>query len=318
VSGREDQKARRLVNLTLALLDARRPMTVAEIASGVPGYGEADPSSAAFRRSFERDKEDLRRIGIDLEVSGSANDEVGYRIVGSQAQLPPIELDADETAALALAAHSWSLASMATLAERALVKVEASAGTTATPRLLVQPRLDGEGPALGDLLRAVTTRQEVRFSYVTAQGDRADRRLQPWGVVSWRRRWYVTGFDLEREAQRTFRISRVGDQAVDLVGGPAAFEAPADIDLRAQLEALTQEADEVVGTVAVRAGAGWGIRVAGVHLGVDDQGRDLFEVKCRDLWTRAGWVRSFAGDVVPVAPPALVDEVRAGWQRVAR
>jgi len=317
---RDDLKARRLVNLTLALLDARRPMTVAQIAAGVPGYDAADPSSAAFRRSFERDKEDLRGLGIELEVTGSANDEVGYRIVGSTAQLPPIELTAEEASSLALAASSWSLASMASLAERALVKVEAGSGTHsqgATPRLALQPRLDGEGPDLAELLRGVTARREVTFGYVTGEGERSERHLQPWGVVSWRRRWYLTGHDLHRDAQRTFRLSRISPGTLVVLDRPGAFEVPPGVDLRAQLDALSPVRGEVTATVAVRPGSGFGVREQGTAAGTTEGGDDLYEIRGSDLWSLAGWVRSFAGDVVPVDPPQLVELVRAGWERLA-
>ena len=51
--------------------------------------------------------------------------------------------------------------------------------------------------------------------------------MQPWGLTSWRGRWYLTGFDLDRGAERVFRLGRVVG-AVTTVGKPGAYAVPAD------------------------------------------------------------------------------------------
>ena len=58
-------KLERLLNLTAALLDIPRPLTVEDIREAIPGYPDNEPS---FRRSFERDKDDLREMGVPIEV----------------------------------------------------------------------------------------------------------------------------------------------------------------------------------------------------------------------------------------------------------
>ena len=74
------RKSERLVNLTIALLATSRWLTKSEIYRSIDGYsGEVE----AKERMFERDKEELRNLGIEIEV-GSFDplfeDEVGYRI----------------------------------------------------------------------------------------------------------------------------------------------------------------------------------------------------------------------------------------------
>ena len=82
-------------------------------------------------------------------------------------------------------------------------------------------------PAFGPLQAAARERREVRFDYRTPEDDaaRAAADLQPWGVVSWRGRWYVVGHDLDRDATRCFRLSRIVG-AVTPVGEPGAFARP--------------------------------------------------------------------------------------------
>jgi len=74
------RKIERLVNLTIALLATKRFLTKSEIFRTVEGY-EGTPETK--ERMFERDKDDLRALGIEISV-GSFDpvfqDEAGYRI----------------------------------------------------------------------------------------------------------------------------------------------------------------------------------------------------------------------------------------------
>src|SRR3954462_8174548 len=118
------RKLARLLNLTLCLMATSRSLTVREIAELVEGYepGESPESEVAFRRMFERDKEELRELGVPLEagIPRSYEDEIGYRIPKRDYALPDLHLDADEAAALGLAARLWSSASLATPSATAL------------------------------------------------------------------------------------------------------------------------------------------------------------------------------------------------------
>ncbi|HWG94267.1 MAG TPA: WYL domain-containing protein, partial [Mycobacteriales bacterium] len=95
------RKTERLLNLVICLLATRRYLTVQQIRAAVPGYESG--SEEAFRRMFERDKEELRELGIPLETgshSSAHDDEVGYRIARRDYELPEISLEPDEAAAL--------------------------------------------------------------------------------------------------------------------------------------------------------------------------------------------------------------------------
>src|SRR5690348_18381951 len=102
------RRAERLVNLVICLLSTRQFLSAERIRDAVPGYESADGSKAtdeAFKRMFERDKAELRDLGIPLETGRNSHfdSEDGYRIRRGDYELPPIEFDADEAAAVGLA-----------------------------------------------------------------------------------------------------------------------------------------------------------------------------------------------------------------------
>jgi proteasome accessory factor B len=213
---------------------------------------------------FERDKEELRSLGIPIEVGfvdRAFEDEPGYRIERSAFELPDIDLTPEEAAVIGLAARVWQHAGLAAATSDALVKLKAAGVTVDRAALnVVQPQLTAEEPAFEPLWDATRTRTPVRFAYRTSSAATATtRHLQPWGVVSSRGRWYVVGLDTDRGGPRVFRLSRVqGDVAPD---GPAgSFEVPAGTDLRAVARELAPPAADRTAELLVRQGAGQGLR----------------------------------------------------------
>src|SRR3954468_5057054 len=104
------RKTERLLNLVVCLLATRRYLTAEQIRQAVPGYPDG---SEAFKRMFERDKEELRELGIPLETGSEGDEETGYRIQRQAYELPEIQLTPDEAAVLGLAARVWQRASRA-------------------------------------------------------------------------------------------------------------------------------------------------------------------------------------------------------------
>src|SRR5688572_7789257 len=101
----------------MCLMATSRFLTVSQIGEMVEGYepGESEDSQEAFRRMFERDKQNLRELGIPVETGTDSafSDELGYRIRRGDYALAEISLDPDEFAALALAASLWSSETLA-------------------------------------------------------------------------------------------------------------------------------------------------------------------------------------------------------------
>src|SRR5919202_4602996 len=114
-------KTERLLNRVICLLSTRRPLTKAQIRQAVPQYAE-NTSTDAFERMFERDKDELRDIGIPLVTAFEDplfEDEVGYRVDREAYALPEVSFEPDELAVLGLASRVWQQASLAGPAPRA-------------------------------------------------------------------------------------------------------------------------------------------------------------------------------------------------------
>src|SRR5256884_6706130 len=192
-------RTERLVNLVICLLSTRRFLTAGQIAATVPGY-EHDPEDPkdheAFQRKFERDKAELRDLGVPLETGTASifDSEPGYRIARREYALPEVHLEPDEAAAVGIAARLWQHAGLAAAASSGLAKLRA-AGIDVDPHatLGVEPVVTVDA-AFEPLTAAVRDRCAVTFDYRTVEDDAAaTRRLQPWGVVCWRGPWDVVG-----------------------------------------------------------------------------------------------------------------------------
>lgn len=302
------RKTERLLNLVICLLATRRYLTLDRIRDAVPGYPESDE---AFKRMFERDKEELRELGVPLETGSDSvwDDEPGYRIRRAAYELPPIALEPDEAAVLALAARVWERASLAEAASGALLKLRAGGVEThdATPPG-IEPRIDTTEPSFPALWRAVRDRQPVAFDYRTPGGDPKRRRLQPWGVVSWHGRWYVAGHDRDREAVRVFRLSRISGE-VRGDGRPGSVTVPADADVRQMVISGAEEPPERTATLRIRAGAADGLRRAAARCKPDGEGWEIAEFGFSNPERLAGFIAGFGPDALVEDPPELRDAV---------
>ena len=223
------RKSERLMNLLITLLVSRGYVTKQRLREVIPDYKEA-PSEDAFERMFDRDKDDLRALGVPIEVGGwdpLFEDEQGYRIVRSAFELPEISFEADEAAVIGLASRVWQQAGLASATSDALMKLKAAGVEVDREALNVaQPRLAPDEPSFEAFWEGVSTRRRAHFSYRTSvSAEPSQRHLEPWGIVSYRSRWYVVGHDLDRTDTRMFRLSRVIGE-VTLVGDEGAFTVP--------------------------------------------------------------------------------------------
>jgi len=256
------RKSERLMNLLITLLVSRTYVTKDRLREAVEPYREA--GDEAFEKMFERDKEELRSLGIPIEVGfvdRAFEDEPGYRIERSAFELPEIDLAPEEAAVIGLAARVWQHAGLAAATSDALVKLKAAGVTVDRAALdVVQPTLSAEEPSFEPLWNATRTRTPVRFGYRTSSAPKAaTRHLQPWGVVSYRGRWYVTGHDTDRGEPRVFRLSRVqGDVTPD--GAAGSFEVPPGTDLRAMTRSLAPQPADRTARVLARRGSAHGLR----------------------------------------------------------
>ncbi|GFG68249.1 protein PafB [Mycobacterium kubicae] len=315
-------KVERLVNLVIALLSTRGYITAEKIRSSVAGYSDS-PTAEAFSRMFERDKNELRDLGIPLEVGRVSNLDPteGYRINRDAYALPSVDLTAEEAAAVAVATQLWESPELITATQGALLKLRA-AGVDVDPDAPVAiaspagvPGLRGSEEVLGILLSAIDARQAVQFAHRSTRAEPyTTRTVEPWGVVTEKGRWYLVGHDRDRDATRTFRLSRIGGE-VKPIGPPGAVTIPDGVDLRHIVAQTVSEAPSGVhATVWVADGRATALRRAGTRIGPRRlAGRDG-EVIQLDIGFSDRLAREIAGygpDAIVLAPPSLRDDVLA-------
>jgi proteasome accessory factor B len=305
------RKTERLLSLVVCLLSARRYLTAAQIRDAVPGYPD---SFDAFKRMFERDKDELRELGIPLEtgVNAGSDEEPGYRISRQAYELPEIRLEPDEAAVLGLAARVWRRAELAGAAEGALLKLRAAgieAEDMSQPGM--EPRLQTGEAAFGPLWQAVRDGRPVSFGYLAAgRSSPQQRRLEPWGVVNRRGHWYVVGQDLDRKEQRVFRLSRISGE-VTFRGPAGSVTVPPGTDVRGAVRAWdTGSPPPRTCLLRTRAGAGHSLRRHALSVRPDSEpGWDLVETSFADIGWWSEHVASFGADVVALEPADLRDAV---------
>ncbi|MFO7252791.1 MAG: WYL domain-containing protein [Actinomycetes bacterium] len=303
------RKTERLLNLVICLLATRRPLTAEQIRQAVPGYDR--DSDEAFQRMFERDKNELRELGIPIRVERDWEGELGYRIERQAYELPEIKLEPDEAAVLGLAAQVWQRAALAGAASGALLKLRAAG--VETDEASARPfelRVDTPDPAFPALWEAVRDRRVVRFDYRAAgRGEVLTRTVEPWGVVSRRGRWYLVGHDRDRGAPRVFRLSRIAGE-VRPVGRPGQVTVPEDVDIRAMVDYQDKRlATPRTATVRVRQGTCQGLRHRATATRPGADGWDELEVTFHDPDRLGAWIASLGADVRVLDPPDLRDAV---------
>jgi proteasome accessory factor B len=207
------QRLSRLLNLYALLTETNRPLTAREIRRQLES--DAEQSDAAFRRSFERDKEELRALGIELRVEEVITDadvpELGYSVPRSARSVRVPDLERDEAAALELAVS--------------LVRLDGADGAAGLWKVGAVGGDDGdhEGiaaipahPQLGPLFTAVAEHRTATFGYRGKQ-----RTVEPYRLDFARGRWYLLTYEPERGGGRMFRLDRM--EGVPTLGPPGAF-----------------------------------------------------------------------------------------------
>jgi proteasome accessory factor B len=251
-------RTERLLNLVLCLMAAEQPVPREVIERQVRGYdlGAAD---GAVERMFERDKDELRSMGLPIETVETAAG-IGYRIVPARYALPDIDLTDAERTAVALAAQVWARGAVDGLPATAVLKLESVAPdgwTSAEPS--PPATLTGDDAALAPLIRAVTEGVVIRFPYrAPDQSEDTRRTVSPWGLRSSDGRWFLVGWDHDREAPRTFRVSRITGP-VSTARGQAPRPAPEDFDV-ATADTDAQDHPPVSAVIRVAPGRAMSLR----------------------------------------------------------
>ena len=241
----------RLVNLVVALMATEQGLTKDTILSSVAGYREqyeAGASKDALEKMFERDKENLRGLGVPIETIGDRADpedlrEARYRVPTAEYVLPEdLSFSPAEVALLNIAGSVWGTESLSADARSGLRKIRALGIAVDEPIIGYSPRIRARDAAFPALQRAIEQCRVVTFSYLRPGDPRSrERRIRPLALVEYEARWHVFGFDLTMDAERTFLLSRiVGDVTVTRERFDQALRVDAGERALAGLEAVAR------------------------------------------------------------------------------
>ncbi|WP_217183870.1 YafY family protein [Streptomyces sp. AC495_CC817] len=225
----------RLTNLVVALMATEIGLTKQQILDNVSGYrqrADAGTRSDALEKMFERDKDELRSLGVPVETIGDAADpndlrEARYRIPQAEYDLPgDIEFTPAELAVLRLAGSVWSAESASGDAQAGVRKIRALGIDGDEPIIGFAPRITARDAAFSPLQDAIEKSRVVTFDYLKPGEDAPRRRrIRPLALVDYEARWHIFGVDVDIEADRMFLLSRI-------VGAVALTNATFDPELR--------------------------------------------------------------------------------------
>jgi len=305
----------RLFSLVLALIATQIGLTKAEILSTVQGYRQrfqVGGDNASLERQFERDKDDIRELGIPLETIESPDDpgsnhHLRYRIPKGLYDLPAdITFSADEIMLLKLAATVWREGSLSAESRRALTKLNSLGIESTDPIIGYAPSLRAREASFEPLSKAMDRGQIVAFLYLKP-GESAPRRrvVAPLAVVLHEGRWHLYGTDQDADAPRTFLLSRIVGTVVTV---PGSAPTPADDGLGqralAELDALWRAQ---VALITAQPGSDAAVRLS--KRGTPGAASDSVELHYTDLNILADELAGYGPEVLVRSPAALRDAV---------
>lgn len=307
----------RLFSLVLALIATEVGLTKSDILSTVQGYRQryvVGGDNASLERQFERDKDDIRDLGIPLEAIDSddepgSNHHLRYRIPKGLYDLPAdVTFSADELMLLKLAGTVWREGSLSAESRRALTKLNSLGVDSNDPILGYAPSLRAREAAFEPLSKALDRGQSVAFLYLKP-GEPSPRRRQviPRAIVLHEGRWHLAATDLATDADRTFLLSRIIGPVSTLPGvGAAAVPGAA----QAALEDLDRLWSTNAAVVEVQAGSDAALRLGKRDAGAMESESQL-TLHFTDLNILADELAGFGPEVMVHSPLELRQAVRA-------
>lgn len=293
----------RILNLLAFLLTVHRPVTAEEIRNTVAGYDQ--DTDAAFRRTFERDKDLLRSLGVPLEMTAMDIWEVedGYVIPPDGYAIDDPGLTEEERSALLVAAQAVQFAGQST-GLSAIFKLGGASPVLDAPNVAAD--LGHDLDVLGQLFDAIAARKVVTFEYSGKQ-----RRVTPYAMAHRFGHWYVAAPEVgERDVVKAFRVDRMG--APTLESERNVFTRPQDFDAATVIPTGGGEQtptaiavvrfDKDVAEVAAS-------QIADAVVLDDDDMSVTYEIPVRQEQSFVGWVLGFDDKAVILEPLELKERL---------
>lgn len=299
-------KTERLVNLTMALLGSKRYMAKSEIFRRVAGYSG---SIETKERMFERDKDDLRNLGIEIEVASHDplfEDEVGYRIRPEVFQLRE-RFESEELGLISLALNLIKDSDLDSSNASISRRLNSLAVSPMMPEeFRIREKQIGES-GLAEILSSLAERQTIEFEYRKEDSLKNEtRKVNPLGLSAWRGSWYLVGEDLDREDVRVFKVSRIVS-SITLLGSRNAYMIPSDFNIKDYL--IMIRPGDYSATLKIRKAAGIHLRNQASEIKQIDEEWDLVDTCFPDRIEALREVMWLGADVIVIEPQELRTEV---------
>lgn len=322
-------KSERLFQLTCVLLYSERGLTKRELFHAVDAYrtdlSKTSEDDFALNKKFERDKSELREMGIQVSNPDpkSDPDEMRYTISADTFTWPDdVRFDSQQLQLLNLAAQVWAQASLSSEANRGLVRLRGLGIEPAASDLFgFAPRLRTHEPSFLTLSQAIEEHIEVSFDYRKPDGEVSRRHVQPWLLRSIDGQWLLVCWDKDQKDARNFLLKRIVskvilrvEQVTEKEAELVTFAAPDPARVEAALEDLEAHTKNQVATLRIKCDS-----QAWFHFHLEDQKGETADVSIEymDLHLLAEELSEYALDIRVIEPPELAKVIRSRFEAVA-
>ena len=315
-----DDQSERLYSLTLALVQTEYGLTKDEIFTSIRGYrldlekaGGFGGDLTALNKKFDRDKEKLRELGVQIIPSQNSNEgdaDYRYQISREIFTWPQgATLTARQFQLLDLAASIWDRAALSPEAQNAITRLRAlSQVGNSTTNLSISPRVNAIEPSFGPLKRAIDEQVVVSFRYRKPDGQESTRVVAPWQLSLIGGVWMLLGYDYDRKETRNFLLRRIHSnltktkEVYEIASSSALSKAKSDLD---------SVFEKNVALLKVAPGS-----TASMHFETQHSENGLVQVHFYDLELFTEEILEFGGSVRVIEPASLVDSVKQTLKRV--
>jgi predicted DNA-binding transcriptional regulator YafY len=321
-----DKLVRRLSLVALLLSRPGQPVSADEIRRRVEGYPTM--TEDAFKRRFYEDRLELAALGLEIaaETSAYGGPEV-YRLPAAAYYLPPVALSGEEltalAACLAVLEERFAYSQPLRLALLSLAQGRPELITdAAVPPLTVVPETAAPAAVLPKLQAAIADRKTVRFAYYAISRDQElERTVDPYGLQLVGGEWYLIGRCHLREAERTFRLSRIRSRVIHATRASHDFAAPTSFDIGAYRDRPAWQLAPPAGTARIRVAAemAWWVEAHWGHCGViarEEGGGIVYSTPYADARPLLGWLLGLADAAELLEPAALRERLAAQLGRL--
>ena len=315
-----DDQSERLYSLTLALVQTEYGLTKEEIFNSIRGYrldldkvGGLDGDLTALNKKFDRDKEKLRELGVQIQpAQNSTEGDADYRYqISRDIFVWPkgTTLTAKQLQLLELAASVWDRAALSPEANNALTRLRAvSEGGSSGFSVGISPRINTVEPAFGPLKKAIDDQVKVTFIYRKTDGEESLRTVEPWQLSHLSGAWMLLGYDLERQAPRNFLLRRIHSK---VNRSKDSFESPTPEQIRSAKEDLAKLYESNMATLRIKPGS-----TAAMHFESHTSKNNEVSVHYYDQELFAEELLEFGSSVTVLSPESLVETVRSALKKV--